>query len=244
MRPRIGINRGRMRSITPARSSAAMPRAASARLIERPRSVRARRGSGRRSHKRSAPQPRRISITPSSAPASPAPTMLTGWSESVRKPLPVLRPPSNNFLQHSREALAKGEHVREAIVQRNRGNTDDVGLAPVTDDTELAQPVQYAPAPGAGAGNSYGQLTTSGGGRAGRNKLYRRLERPQQQFQETRQRDGFLPQPLDTGLLKQLQRGQQRCGREDGGIADLPGCSARGGREARLHPEAGRGFMS
>src|ERR1700704_662966 len=147
MRPRIGIIRGRMRSITPARSSAAMPRAASARLMERPRSTRARRGSGRRSHNRSAPQPRRISMTPSSAPASPAPTMLIGWSEAVR-----------NFPQYLRQALAKGEHVLKTIVQRNGCNTDDIGLAPVADDAELAQPFQYALAPRGRTGNSYGQL--------------------------------------------------------------------------------------
>ena len=48
MRPRIAIASGRTRSMTPAASSARIPRAASARLIERPRSGRAWRGAGRR----------------------------------------------------------------------------------------------------------------------------------------------------------------------------------------------------
>ena len=126
--------------MTPACSSARMPRAASARLIERPRSVRERRGSGRRSHSRIAPHPWRMSITPSNAPASPAPTMLIGWSESVRTPATH----SGDFPQYLREALTECEHLLEAIIQRDGCDTNDVRLAPVADDIQLGQPVEHA----------------------------------------------------------------------------------------------------
>ena len=49
MRPRIGISSGSTRSMTPAARNAAMPRFASARLIERPAAIATLRRSGRRS---------------------------------------------------------------------------------------------------------------------------------------------------------------------------------------------------
>ncbi len=128
--------------MTPACSRARMPRAANARLIERPRSVRERRGSGRRSHSRMAPQPCRMRITPSSAPASPG----TDYVDRLVRVSPQPASHSCNFLQHLGEALTEGEHFREAIIQRDGRDPDDVGFAPIADDIQLGQPVEHAPA--------------------------------------------------------------------------------------------------
>src|SRR4051812_15939883 len=120
-------------SITPACSSARMPRAASARLIDRPRSAVDTRGSGRLSYSETV-NPRFASNTASSEPAMPAPTILTGCAriEELRR-----------FFQCLSQTLREPEHVFEAVIKRNRRGANHIRLTPVDGDAVLAEPGKY-----------------------------------------------------------------------------------------------------
>ena len=122
IRPRISISSGCTWRMTPACSSARMPRAASARLIERPRS--AARSAGRAGDRTGdTPKPRRASRTASRRARHAGADDVDG--------LPREAAHVSRRLQRPLQFLAEAEHILEAVVERNRRSADDIRLAPV-----------------------------------------------------------------------------------------------------------------
>src|SRR5690606_32364857 len=121
---------------TPACSSAPMPRADSARLIERPATGAAVRGSARRSNSETS-NPWRFSMTASRLPQSPAPMMVTDFrwvSMSASVPGAFYR----GF-----QPLGEIECVCEAVVKRRQAYAYHVRLAPVRKHILLREPVEH-----------------------------------------------------------------------------------------------------
>src|SRR5690606_37081671 len=228
-RPRIGISSLSTSGNTPACCSARIPRADSARLIERPATGGAMRGSARRSSSETS-NPCRLSKTASRLPQSPAPMMVTDlWPASVSASGPC------GFYCRI-QALDEIERVCKAVVQRRQTYPDHVRLAPVRKHILLRQPVEHFP----GVHSSLHRQ------RQLRPASVLRRDAPdadsepvlQQAREVLRQAQRFLTQADDACLVENLKRCQDGRERQYRGIAQLPQLGPFGRFEFGCHVEA------
>ena len=143
MRPGIGIIAGAMRAATRACSSATMPRAAMARLIERPRSRRlaagrhGARSAARRDHGGQQQSHERADRT-----GADQRVVGQGLHASGRRRLP-----SGAAVRQCFDQLAGGaQHVFETVVERYRRQAHEVRLAPVAQHAASTQRLENAAA--------------------------------------------------------------------------------------------------
>src|SRR6476659_1441246 len=234
--PAIGISPGRTLSITPTSSSAAMPRLASARLMERPAAVAVDcfLGSRRRS-RRVTRYPRRARKIASSDPARPAPTsVISGVSRGD-----LTACASAHSSQGAPKNLDEAVDLLVTVVEGDGSHPDHVGLAPVAGDAGCFE------------------FFENGSSRSGRLHLQRELTSPptrisrgedldriarfprKQPFEVAREAERFLPQRLHPPRFQEnVERSSNGCEREDRRIRELPDLRAGDRSKAGLHPEA------
>src|SRR5579862_9801283 len=139
--------------------------------------------------------------------------------------------------QRLRERVSEAPGVLEAVVEGYRRHANDVGETPVAYHAARGQSVEYAASVRCTARNAQRKLAAAPAAIRRRDDADRRAQRPQQPFEVVGERDGLPAQPLQAGVGEDLQRGDERCRREDRRITDLPrGCPACG-VELRLHLE-------